>query len=256
MVVRAPLPSRSGVTGTSRQPRTVRFSSAAMASIRSTATACAVPSAGRKAMPTAYAPASGSSNPATSRRNASGTWDRMPAPSPESGSEPVAPRCSRFRSTVSACSTRVWVASPVRFATKPTPQASFSLRGSYMPCWAGRPSMGDQAVVLGPVAECVDAERIGSPVVVVALVHSRGTTLALCEISCRLHDDLYPANRISVFQHADTARGRKKQEEGNLRSLAARGKGTPRAKVLVRSGHRCPARPRVIPGGHGIETAE
>ncbi|GGS94932.1 hypothetical protein GCM10010286_19850 [Streptomyces toxytricini] len=34
--------------------------------------------------------------------------------------------------------------------------------------------MGDQAVLLGPVAECVDAERIGSPVVVVALCMAEG----------------------------------------------------------------------------------
>ncbi|GAA3172381.1 hypothetical protein GCM10017688_23450 [Streptomyces ramulosus] len=55
-------------------------------------------------------------------------------------------------------------------ATKPTPQASCSLRGSYIPCGAGRPSMGDQAARVAPalVAECVDAERIGSPNVVVA----------------------------------------------------------------------------------------
>lgn len=103
IVERAVAPSSSGATGTSRQPRTVRPSSAAIVSIRETASS--VPSLGRKAMPTAYAPAAGSSNPATSRRNASGTWDRMPAPSPESGSAPVAPRCSRLRSTVSACST-------------------------------------------------------------------------------------------------------------------------------------------------------
>ncbi len=70
---------------------------------------------------------------------------------------------------MSACSTNAWLASPVRVATKPTPQASCSLRGSYIPCWAGRPSMGDQAALALPVvAECVDAERIGSPNVVVA----------------------------------------------------------------------------------------
>ncbi|GGU83867.1 hypothetical protein GCM10010211_57290 [Streptomyces albospinus] len=44
------------------------------------------------------------------------------------------------------------------------------MRGSYIPCWAGRPSMGDHAAALAllVVAECVDAERIGSPNVVVA----------------------------------------------------------------------------------------
>ncbi len=50
---RAVAPSRSGVTGTSRQPRTVRFSSAAMTSIRAVAAASDSSSSGRKAMPTA-----------------------------------------------------------------------------------------------------------------------------------------------------------------------------------------------------------
>lgn len=165
IVERAVAPSICGATGTSRQPRTVRPSSCAIVSMRETASS--VPSTGRKAMPTAYAPASGSSNPATSRKNASGTWERMPAPSPESGSEPVAPRCSRLRSTVSAWSTRVWDASPVRVATKPTPHASCSLRGSYIPCAAGRASMKDQ---FWPLTECWDGwrgVRIGSPVVVI-----------------------------------------------------------------------------------------
>ena len=65
IVARAVAPSRSGATGTSRQPRTVRPSSAAIVSIRETASV--VSSAGRKAMPTAYAPASGSSKSVTSR---------------------------------------------------------------------------------------------------------------------------------------------------------------------------------------------
>ena len=107
-------------------------------------------------------------------RRCPGTWERMPAPSPESGSEPVAPRCSRLRSTVSACSTSAWLASPVRVATKPTPQASCSLRGSYIPCAAGRASMNDQ---FWPFAECWDGwrgVRIGSPVVVVAYASAEG----------------------------------------------------------------------------------
>lgn len=165
-------PRSSGAVGTSRQPRTVRPSSAAIVSIRETASVAV--SSGRKAIPTAYEPASGSSNSATSRKKVSGTCERIPAPSPESGSEPVAPRCSRLRSTVSACSTSAWLASPVRVATKPTPQASCSLRGSYIPCAAGRASMKDQ---FWPFAECWDGwrgVRIGSPVVVVAYASAEG----------------------------------------------------------------------------------
>jgi hypothetical protein len=69
----------------------------------------------------------------------------------------------------------------VRVATKPTPQASFSLRGSYIPCAAGRASMKDH---FWPFAECWDGwrgVRIGSPVVVSSGISAcRGTTLALC----------------------------------------------------------------------------
>ena len=48
-------------------------------------------SGARKTMPTAYAPAAGSSMPSARvslRRNASGSWISMPAPSPVSGSQP------------------------------------------------------------------------------------------------------------------------------------------------------------------------
>ena len=130
MTPRAVLPSSDGVVGTSRQPRTRRPSSAASASTDARAAASAASSSGRNAVPTAYAPLSGSGNGVTPRRNASGTWVRMPAPSPESGSAPEAPRWSRLRSAVSAWSTISWVATPDRVATKATPQASCSYAGS------------------------------------------------------------------------------------------------------------------------------
>ena len=44
-------------------------------------------------------------SPTTARRNSSGICVRMPAPSPVPASEPIAPRCSRLRSAVSAWST-------------------------------------------------------------------------------------------------------------------------------------------------------
>ena len=74
--------------------------------------------------------AGGRSKSTTSRRNASGTWSRMPAPSPELTSAPAAPRWSRLRSAVRAWSTMVRLGTPVRVATKATPQASCSKRGS------------------------------------------------------------------------------------------------------------------------------
>ena len=81
--------------GTSRQPsstcrsaRTARSSSCSQAS----RDAC---SFGRNTMPTPYSPAGGSLTPwraISSRKNWSGIWIRMPAPSPISGSAPTAPR--------------------------------------------------------------------------------------------------------------------------------------------------------------------
>ena len=67
---------------------------------------------------------------AASRRNRSGTWSRMPAPSPVSDSAPVAPRCSRLHSAPMASSTIRLVARPLMSTTNDTPQASCSNRGS------------------------------------------------------------------------------------------------------------------------------
>ena len=95
----------------------------------SSATASASP--GRNAVPTAYAPRAGERR---SRRRRAGTRRapacRMPAPSPELASAPAAPRWSRLRRAVSALATMSWLASPVRVATKATPHASCSWRGS------------------------------------------------------------------------------------------------------------------------------
>ena len=81
-------------------------------------------------MPAAYEPAPGNANPAVARRKLSGIWTRMPAPSPVSGSAPVAPRCSMFVSAVRPRVTMLRDFSPFTFATKATPQESCSKRGS------------------------------------------------------------------------------------------------------------------------------
>ena len=63
-------------------------------------------------MPTPYWPSAGSvmpSLPQARRRNASGSWIRMPAPSPCSGSAPVAPRCVRFSRIFRPCVTIAWL---------------------------------------------------------------------------------------------------------------------------------------------------
>ena len=142
MVPRAVAPTMSETTGSTRQPSTSRPSSAAIRSISATWPAASLSSAARKAVPTAYWPAGGSAKSTTSRRKPSGTPIRMPAPSPESGSAPEAPRWSRLRRAVNACSTMSWLGTPVRVATKATPQASCSAAGSYRPVAAGTAENG------------------------------------------------------------------------------------------------------------------
>ena len=78
------------------------------------------------AVPAAYECLAGRSKSTTSRKNRSGTCIRIPAPSPELGSAPAAPRWSRLRRAVSALQTMSWLGTPVMVATKATPQASCS----------------------------------------------------------------------------------------------------------------------------------
>ena len=103
-----PRSALSTSVGTSRQPSTRRFSSAASFSIRATAAAACSSSVGRNAVPTAYSPAGGSAKSTTPRRNASGTWIRMPTPSPVLYSAPRAPRCSSRSSAVRPRRTISW----------------------------------------------------------------------------------------------------------------------------------------------------
>ncbi len=138
----APTSAPSGSMGTSRQPSTVSPSSTAMASTSSRAAARATASCGRKQMPAAkvLAPSAaggGSSKPTTSRNSSTGSWIRMPAPSPLLGSAPAAPRCSRCSkatspSTTMACERRPWIS-----VIMATPQESDSLSGSYKPLGFG-----------------------------------------------------------------------------------------------------------------------
>ena len=100
-----PTSAPSGSTGTSRQPRTVRPSSSASLATSSYRAARSFSSAGRKAMPTEYSPIGGRSKSTPARSRASGTWVRMPAPSPELGSDPAAPRWSRLCSAVRPAAT-------------------------------------------------------------------------------------------------------------------------------------------------------
>ena len=71
-------PREEGSVGTSRQPRTVRPSSAAISSMRLRVLATCSSSPGMKAVPTAYACLAGRSKSTTSRKKRSGTCIRMP----------------------------------------------------------------------------------------------------------------------------------------------------------------------------------
>ncbi|CAB4674511.1 unannotated protein [freshwater metagenome] len=102
MTSRAVEPIIELFVGTGRQPRTFNPSVSAIAAIAALTATTSVGSCGRYAVPAAYIPAAGSSKSTTARKNSSGTRNKMPAPSPLSGSAPVAPRCSRFTSAVRA----------------------------------------------------------------------------------------------------------------------------------------------------------
>src|SRR3954471_384216 len=128
-------------TGTSRQPSSTCPSSLIARSISYSHAMREAGSRGRNTMPTPYWPAGGSFTPClaiSSRRNRSGIWIRMPAPSESLGSQPTAPRCVRLRSTVRPCSTMVCDFLPLMLATKPTPQASCSFAGWYRPWGSGK----------------------------------------------------------------------------------------------------------------------
>ena len=84
-------------------------------------------------MPTPYPGSAGSRSPcsaATAPRKPNGTWVRTPAPSPVFRSDPLAPRCSRLTSTVSASRTIPWEGRPAMSQTNPNPQELCSNDGS------------------------------------------------------------------------------------------------------------------------------
>ena len=138
----SPTSARSGSTSTGTQPSTSRPSSAAMDSTRCTADPRSRMPCGRKQTPAAkvFSPsplADGNSNDDNESRSSTGSWIRMPAPSPLLGSAPAAPRCSRFSSARTPSDTIECERRPAMSAIIATPQESFSALGSYSPCSAG-----------------------------------------------------------------------------------------------------------------------
>src|SRR5262249_23409152 len=121
-----------------------------------TASAARRSSSGRNARPTAYpgspATGAGSGKPSTSRKNASGTWTSRPAPSPELGSAPAAPRWSRVARAVRPWDTMRWDRRPRTSTTNATPQESCSNVGSYRPWAAG---MAEKSILSLPVVAVV-----------------------------------------------------------------------------------------------------
>ncbi len=118
---------------------------------------------------------------------------RMPAPSPVSGSAPVAPRCSRFVRAIKP----VWASSfertPFMWATNATPHASCSKRGSYSPVAAGASTRGT-AVGAGVIT--ITSTKVG-----VWLVEF-GTTLARGKPqhtgTCRNHGKRLRPSRVAA----------------------------------------------------------
>ena len=114
----------SGFVGTSRQPSTSHPSPFTAASIFSSSPSppkiIATPNGSPFFAIFAFFAAM------TFLKNAWGILMRSPAPSPVSGSFPVAPRCMSRVRIVMPFSTMSWLASPERLATIPTPHASCS----------------------------------------------------------------------------------------------------------------------------------
>ena len=131
-------PTASKFTGTSRQKKTSIPSSIASASTMRRHCSATFLSRGRKAMPTPYLPRSGRFG-ISRRKNSSGIWVIMPAPSPVRESPPTAPRCmSRSRTSMPFSTISCFLAA-LMSATSPTPQASCSFIESYIPCGRGKP---------------------------------------------------------------------------------------------------------------------
>ena len=152
-------------TGTSRQPSRTWPSSLIARSISYSQARRDAGSFGRNTMPTPYWPSGGRRTPCaiiSSRKNASGICRRMPAPSPASGSAPTAPRWVRFLQDQQPLLDDRVAFRPLMLATKPTPQASCSLAGSYSPWGRGRP---DPFTGFSKKPQKATAQAVGRPVV-------------------------------------------------------------------------------------------
>ena len=161
-----PTSAPSGSTGTARQPRTCSPSSAAMASTSSRAAARATGSCGRKQMPAAKVlvpsgAVGGSSKSTTSLRSSTGSWMRMPAPSPLLGSAPAAPRCSRCSRATSPSATMACERRPWMSVIMATPQESDSLSGSYKPWRSGNAENSIGGYLRSPENLCPGLHRPG-----------------------------------------------------------------------------------------------
>jgi hypothetical protein len=135
-------PSSELSTGSGRQPMSPRPWARIWDSTMPLHAAMAAGSLGKKMLPAAYSPAGGSVMPSSAltalRRKPSGMPVRMPAPSPEAGSQPQPPRCAMRTSITFASLTIEWLAWPFKCATMPTPHESTSRAASYSPCGFGK----------------------------------------------------------------------------------------------------------------------
>ena len=136
MQARLVLPSVVALTGTLRQPKNRCPCSRTMASKAASAAVRRLSSRLKNSMPTPYRPGAGSVIPIrwhSLSRKACGSWVRMPAPSPVSGSAPAPPRCSRLHRMSRAWVTILCERLPAMSTIMPMPQASCSKAGEYSP---------------------------------------------------------------------------------------------------------------------------
>ena len=133
--------SRSLSIGVSRQPSTVRPSSRVILSRKPSQVQALLPVDRQKAHGDAVLAGRRQRKAEhvllRAQRTGAGSESECPAPSPVSGSHPQAPRCARFCRICRPFSTMSCEGSPLMLTTKPMPQASCSLAGSYRPWAAG-----------------------------------------------------------------------------------------------------------------------
>ena len=253
-------PRTDGSTGTLRQPSGRSPSARSVSSIARRAMRRARPAAGRNNMPTAISGprASASCSPTSSRirsrRPASGSV--MPAPSPVFASAAIAPRWVS-RESASSASGRIRRDGPAcDSATKPTPHASWSNRGSYRGARRARQvgarrargarRAGDRCRIRSPAsrAEACVVSVPGSRTPSTRGAHGDAAWAASVRGSARRVSDAPVTLRLQFGTRPAPARGAGEPPRGPRGRATARFR---RPRRRWRAHHRCSPRPGARP---------